>query len=155
MNYKKSKIYKLVSSQTDKIYIGSTTKTLAQRLAGHKYHCKNNKQISAKELVKFDDCKIILIEIFECNTVEELRAREYQLIQENKNICVNLHMPSRTKKDWYNDNKELTLQRSKDYYQTNKEKITEKIDCQCGGRYTYCTKARHEKTKKHLAYITT
>ena len=154
MNYKKSKIYKLVSSQTDKIYIGSTTKTLAQRLAHHKYDYKINHQISSKDLLMFDDCKIILIENFECNTVEELRAREYQLIQENKNICVNLHMPSRTNKDWYNDNKELTLQRSKDYYQANKEKINEKINCQCGGSYNRCTKARHEQSKKHLAFIT-
>lgn len=36
MNYQKSKIYKITSSQTDKIYIGSTIKTLSVRFAKHK-----------------------------------------------------------------------------------------------------------------------
>lgn len=35
------------------------------------------------------------------------------------------------------------------YMKRNKEKYKERIDCQCGGHYTYWNKTRHLKSKKH------
>ena len=29
-----------------------------------------------------------------------------------------------------------------------------KISCMCGGKYTYCNKTHHEKSKKHQRYFT-
>jgi len=47
--------------------------------------------------------------------------------------------------------------REKAYYETNKDKIKErkalKFDCPCGGQYTYSHKSKHERTKKHLEFI--
>jgi len=40
------------------------------------------------------------------------------------------------------------------YYQKHKDDINKKIECElCKGRYCLMTKARHEKTKKHLNLI--
>ena len=43
------------------------------------------------------------------------------------------------------------------YRQNNKIEINEKArlkhNCQCGGKYTQCSKAQHEKSKKHQDYV--
>ena len=75
-DYTKGKIYKLISSQTKDVYIGSTTTTLYLRFM---YHINNNKSTgdcSSKELLKFDDCRIELIEDYPCDSHLELRERE-------------------------------------------------------------------------------
>ena len=61
------------------------------------------------------------------------------------------------KKDYYENNKEKLLEKQKqyekEYREKNKEKILErrnqKCKCECGGKYTYSSKARHLKSKKH------
>ena len=69
-SYENGRIYKLVSQQTDKIYIGSTKDKLCKRIAGHKYKYKkwlndNTKGfLTSFEIVKFDDCKIELLKCF-------------------------------------------------------------------------------------------
>jgi ribosomal protein S27AE len=51
------------------------------------------------------------------------------------------------------------LMKDKKYYEDKKEKISEKrkikIDCRCGSNYNLSTKARHERTKKHVEYNVT
>ena len=41
----------------------------------------------------------------------------------------------------------------KEYYATHSEKLKEKFDCECGGKFTHTHKSRHFKTKKHQEYI--
>lgn len=41
------------------------------------------------------------------------------------------------------------------YRQDNAEKIKEKFECKCGGKYTHQGKSTHEKTKKHQTYLMT
>jgi hypothetical protein len=122
VNYKNSKIYKLVSLQTDKIYIGSTTQPLYKRFGLHKN--AGNKCMS-KELIKYDDCKIILIENFECNNKEELCKRERYYIDLYKDIIINKTIPTRTIKEYRQDNKEKINEQTKKYIEDNKEKIKE------------------------------
>ena len=106
--YQNGKIYKLVSDSTDRIYIGSTCNPLYKRLGGHKTASKNlNKCYTSKELVKFDDCKIILIEDFACERKEQLTARERYHIEQNKDICVNKIIPTRTNKEYREQNKDI------------------------------------------------
>lgn len=45
--------------------------------------------------------------------------------------------------------------KSNRYYYANKDKLLEKIDCPCGGRYDYLHKAKHLKTKKHNEWLCT
>ena len=70
----KGKIYKIISSQTEDIYIGSTNQHyLSSRLAKHRY---DGQKCSSYLITKYKDCKIILIENYPCNDINELRARE-------------------------------------------------------------------------------
>jgi calcineurin-like phosphoesterase family protein len=130
-DYQKAKIYKIISQNTDKIYIGSTTKHyLSTRLAHHK--CVYNKwkkgehhKITSFDIIQFDDCKIILIENYPCNTKEELEAREYHHIKENNDLIVNSHMPSRTKKKYEEEHKEHLETKRKQWREENKEHLKE------------------------------
>ena len=119
--YHRGKIYKLVSYQTTDVYFGSTIeKQLPNRLSKHRAHYKmwlNGKYcyLSSYEIVKHDDCKIILIEIFPCNSKDELCAREQHYIENND--CVNRYRSHTT----------LTkLEYQKQYYEQNKEKLVRK-----------------------------
>ena len=104
--YQNSKIYKIVSDKTDKIYIGSTTeKYLSNRLAGHVTNYKRYKEgksknyISSFKLLELESYQIILIEAFPCNSKAELCAREYYYIKQYGNITVNITKPTKTEED--------------------------------------------------------
>jgi hypothetical protein len=175
--YNHSKIYKLISSKTDLIYIGSTTKTLAQRIAQHKHDYKINKDndkkyISSFKLLEIGECEILLLESVNCNNKDELRAKEREWIEKFKNICVNLRMPGRTTKGWREDNRERYILANKEYREKNYDRIRnkeieyasankeqrlanarEKITCICGGITVKGSKARHEQTTKHQTFL--
>ena len=177
MDYKNGKIYKLTSDSTNKIYIGSTCQLLCRRMNEHRNNYKkfqNGKcnKTTSFELIALGDAIITLIEDYPCERREQLHARERYHIELNKDICVNKYIPTRTDKEYREANKEhleqigkeyrevnkdKILAKKKEYYQANKDKILErfsqKIICQCGGRYTLTNKLQHKRTKKHLAYM--
>lgn len=130
VNYKNGKIYKIVSDQTDKIYIGSTTDSLSRRIAKHqcdykKYLNGNRHYISSFDILKYDDAKIYLIEDYPCERKEQLLRREGEYIKENKGGCVNNKIPGRTTLEYRQNTKDNKSQYDKKYYQKNKDK---KID---------------------------
>jgi len=59
--------------------------------------------------------------------------------------------------DYYQKNKDKLIEQNKNYREKNRDKIleynNEKFNCECGGKYTRCHKARHERSKKHINYI--
>lgn len=130
VNYNDSKIYKLVSFQTEKCYVGSTTQSLGIRKASHKCDYKRwlngNRQhkITSFEIVKYDDCDAILIENYSCNNKEELHARERHWIE--KLDCVNKTIPGRTDKEWREANKDIIRQKHKVWEEANKEELKKK-----------------------------
>ena len=86
--YKFGSIYKLVSKETDKFYIGSTTMGY-DRFTGHKSNYKRYKHIETRrtdsstasyKMLKYEDCDMELIENFPCNNEFELRSREREWI---------------------------------------------------------------------------
>ena len=135
--YNNGKIYKLVSNETDKIYIGSTCKErLCQRLAKHKEHYKywlknEKKYISSFELFKLGNVEIVLLESINCNTKDELLKKEREYIDKYKDILVNnILRPIITKEEkkehleqYRKDNRNHILDIKKDYYEDNKEKL--------------------------------
>lgn len=172
VNYGNGKIYKIVCNKTGLIYIGSTTKKLlCQRLTAHKTDYnkyKNGKYnfITSFKVLENDDYNIILLENFPCNSKDELHARERFYIESIE--CVNKYIPTRTNKEYYEQNKEKIIDRmkeyqennkenikqyKKEYYENHKDKINKKIECECGCKYTHQNKARHIKTKKHQKYL--
>jgi hypothetical protein len=159
-DFNKAKIYKIVSYQTDKIYIGSTTSRLSKRLSEHiscyKSYLKGKySYVTSYEVVKFEDCDIILLESVECNSKDELHARERYWIECSD--CVNKHIPTRTKKQYNIDNKDKVADNKKQYYVDNKDKLLDhmkqKFECACSGKYTCRQTQRHTRTSKHQKYL--
>tara|TARA_R100000541_G_C1864188_1_gene79754 strand:- start:27 stop:602 length:576 start_codon:yes stop_codon:yes gene_type:complete len=123
-DYQKAKIYKLYSvSNEELVYYGSTIETLSSRLSGHIRSYKNRKNLSSKLVLDAEDYKMELIENYPCANKQQLIKRESEYIKNN--ICVNITIPCRTKKEYYEDNREKFLESAKVYRENNKEKIAE------------------------------
>ncbi len=162
-------VYKLVSP-SGKIYIGSTKKTLAHRLGGHRTDYKRflkGERGFVSSFVLFKESSNIKIELLEelkeCSKID-LLLTERKHTQEN--ICVNRVQPVRTdeeKKEYnkefqkeYNiKNKDSVAKTLHEYYVKNEVAIKERqygnIFCEaCKCDTTKHHKARHEKTAKHI-----
>jgi len=132
--YNNSKIYKICSNLSDKIYIGSTTKTLSQRLKIHikdyKHYLKTNtKYLTSIEIIKLGDFSIVLIEECNFNTQQQLFRREGEIIKLNIHNVVNMLIAGRTKEEYVVDNKEHVVEYRKKFYNDNKEQSKQyKID---------------------------
>jgi len=132
-DYSKGKIYIIRSYQTDKVYIGSTTQTLAQRLGKHrralKLYNKGEKSgyITSCEILQYDDHYIELIKNFPCDCREELQKKEGKYIRKykKKGRCVNRCIAGRTKKQYNDDNKNIIKAKAKQYREKHKEKHNE------------------------------
>jgi hypothetical protein len=95
-DYSQGKIYKIVCNKTGLVYIGSTCKTLDERLKQHEYDAKryldkkSNKFVSSIYIIISNDYKMELIENYSCNHKKELETKEYYYIT-NLEGCVNMH----------------------------------------------------------------
>jgi hypothetical protein len=189
VNYQNGKIYKIEDNTNGNVYIGSTCeKTLARRLAGHvgqyKLYLKGKcYYVSSFDIIKNNDYKIVLIEKYQCESKDELFARERHYtnlmgcvnqvknqgltlelgnVEYNKINCKKYYEINKTelneKHQTYNkENKDKIREYQKKYNQDNLETIKErqnkKHNCECGGRFTHNQKLRHMKTKRHLAFL--
>lgn len=89
-NYNNGKIYKLVSPNTDMIYIGSTCETLKRRFIVHKSNIKKGVNISSKNMFIWNDCTIELIEMVKCICRKELLEKEQYYIELYSDYCINI-----------------------------------------------------------------
>jgi len=132
--YQRGKIYKIIDNITGKVYFGSTIEPkLARRLNGHIATFKSYKQgkgsyVSSFEIFENNDYVIVLVELFPCDSKDELFMRERFYIENNE--CVNKKRPILTiqetehyNQDYYNEHKEELLQYQQEYYKENKEQI--------------------------------
>jgi hypothetical protein len=153
INYKLGKIYKIECNVTGLIYVGSTCEPiLARRLSNHVgyYQCYLNGTkkylCSSYKILENGNYDITLLEKYPCESKDELHTRERYWT--NQIECVN-----KNKAGIFNElGKQEYL---KQYYVNNKEKLQEKLNCECGGCYTYEHKTQHLKTKKHKNFIKT
>jgi group I intron endonuclease len=82
--YHKGKIYKIVNGINDDIYIGSTVKQLSNRMSGHRSMAKlfpDRKVYITMNEIGISHFKIILVEEYKCDNIDQLRAREDYFIQ--------------------------------------------------------------------------
>lgn len=56
-------------------------------------------------------------------------------------------------KAWYDLNRDSLISYQKQYKIDNMHKLGCKINCACGGKYTFYNKSHHFKTKRHSNYI--
>lgn len=172
--YSCGKIYKLVSSHTDKIYIGSTTILLSKRLSCHRsahYGTTEKLKTAAGELFDLGDVTIELIEDYPCNTRLELVMREQYWIDYYRDWAVNKYNPYTTHEQIKQRNREKTKQcierkkqdpewvakrnqYTKNYYAANKEQYEanrkQLINCECGSIITKGSLNKHKRTATHL-----
>ena len=101
-------IYKLICSETNRFYIGSTMSSLHDRLIRHS-NLKYN-QSTSKCLI---NPTIELIETIETNNHDIVYDREKEMIKMcmiiNKDLIVNKNIPNRKADEYYNDMKKSLL----------------------------------------------
>src|SRR5689334_9483620 len=99
-DYHESKIYKIINSVNEKVFIGSTTfKTLGQKLAIHRKNCYRKDQITTYSLYRAmrklgkHKFSIILIKRYPCSSKEELIEEEERIIKTYPiNVIYNLNV---------------------------------------------------------------
>jgi hypothetical protein len=125
-DYKNGKIYKITSTETEDVYVGSTCATLKDRLCKHKSAFKTGKGRigTAKNILKYANAIIELIENFPCGTKKELLDREGEIIKNTP--CINTQIQGRTMTEYREDNKEKLKQQSADYRTNNKALLNDK-----------------------------
>jgi hypothetical protein len=137
VNYQNGKIYAIKSNSGDKIYVGSTTKKyLSARMGDHRGSFKVWKKGNATRCMSYElftqygveNCYIELIELFPCDTKDELTTRENHYIRSlvcvNKQLAISTPESRGASKQRYRDN---NREKIKEHYQMNKEQIKEKV----------------------------
>ena len=138
-------IYKIVSNQTPKYYIGSTILSLNKRLAKHKWASKS-RGCTSKLILQYDDAKIEKLYDIEVETIKELREIERNEVMANRDNLVNKFL-TRTKQE------QQKIQNKK-RYQNHRDRIhawnNTVVNCDhCDKTYTKANKSRHMK-RYHL-----
>lgn len=185
IDYSKTIIYKLVHKDDlndENIYVGHTT-DFTKRKYSHKKACynPNDKEYNLKknQFIRgnggWDAWCMIEVEKYPCNDINEATARE-RFWKRELNATLNSCEPNRSKKEWYQDNKEKISERDKQYQQDyrdkiseyqvryqakyrqdNKDKITEKskqkVKCDiCGCEVSRNNLPKHKKSKKCMTF---
>ena len=124
-NYQNGKIYTIRCRNDDTlIYVGSTCETLSRRLTTHRAAYKvNNSRFFYTFIDNWIDWYIELYEDCPCNTKEELRKREGEVIRSIGTL--NYEIAGRTQKEYETDNKLIRQSQKKEYYINNIDKIRE------------------------------
>ena len=146
-------IYKITSTAGEKVYVGSTTQSLARRWGGHKATQLRVHQCTSKILFEeygIDTCSMEAIEKVD----HDKRVERERFWIENTENCVNHNIPGRTLVEWRLDNKERLSEIAKAFYLENSAKIkaykTERIACPtCGQNLARDSLAKHKK-RRHL-----
>jgi hypothetical protein len=137
-NYKNGKIYKIISKNTDMIYIGSTTKVkLTTRLSEHRHSFNHNGSMSSRNMFLWDDAEIKLIENYPCESKIELRKREQYYLDLYPDYIVNDERKAYIDKKEYNRNymkqrreegslKPIDKSYYREWYEKNRERELEK-----------------------------
>jgi hypothetical protein len=134
-NYSNGKIYTIRFHNSNEIYIGSTTQSLAVRFGGHKRNKSSSiyKKINDKYNGDWKECYYELYENYSCNNKEELCKKEGEVIRLFKNDenydCINCRIAGRTQNEYNTEyrqnNLERERERDKKYYYENKERKSE------------------------------
>lgn len=133
MDFSKTVIYKIVCNDlniTD-TYVGHTT-NFTKRKNCHKSQCNNEKytgyDLKIYQTIRdnggWNNWSMIQICKYPCESLNEATTEErrhYELLNAN----LNTHNPCRGKKEYYEDNKDILLEKMKIYYEENRDKKIE------------------------------
>tara|TARA_R110000796_G_scaffold137416_1_gene253499 strand:+ start:3255 stop:3704 length:450 start_codon:yes stop_codon:yes gene_type:complete len=138
-------------------------------MAQHRSSFKRGSGTTSRNIIKYGDAVIVLIEKFPCDNKDDIRKRERFWVETLD--CVNKNIPGRGKKEYQKgyrndhkaqitqyreDHKDQQEEYQKQYHIQNKAQIHKrkntKVGCDCGGRYTYANKAQHFDSDKHFLW---
>jgi group I intron endonuclease len=127
-DFGKGKIYKITNDYNDEVYIGSTCDLLTKRFSKHKNDSKNEKKKNSPiyklmNEIGYERFRIELIENYPYQDKYQLIQREGHYIREIGTL--NKKIEGRTKKQYYEHNKDKILENKKEYREANKELILE------------------------------
>jgi hypothetical protein len=130
--YNDSKIYAIFCKETNDVYIGSTCKSIFDRIQLHiADSIKLTGGTTSKQIICRNNYSFMLLEHVNCETNKDLISKEMEYIKKYKNDksfnCVNKAV-KRTDEEI----KEYNKQRKHIYYENNKDKISEY------NKKTYC-----------------
>ena len=166
VNYSEAKIYKILNTVDDEIYVGSTTQPLSKRMRKHRMNAKYRatKFYQHMNNIGIHNFYIELIQKFPCNSNEELYTKEGEWIR--KIGTLNQLVAGRTKQQYREQNKDKLRKQNQEYKEQNKDKIREQnkqyrennssiCTCVCGSRVSKINMCKHIKTDKHKQFIET
>jgi len=154
--YENGKIYRISCLDTGKYYIGSTIRTIEERLYKHKHSYKyylNGKYhyVSSFDVLENNNYVIELVEEYSCNNKRELNQRESIYIKKciDDELCVNKRRAFITDEE----RKEYDKKYGKEYNRKNSYIILErrklKYNCLCGLNIIKNNFRQHLKSKNH------
>ena len=118
------KIYKIWSSETDEIYVGSTVSPLHKRMYKHRHdatHGRTKMRIHQEmQRLGLDTFTIELIQHYPCTTCDELHMREGYWIRALK-PSLNALIAGRTRKEWKDDNKDRLAVKARERWLSNRD----------------------------------
>ena len=146
-------IYIIKHKDSDALYVGSTTDFHLRKI-NHKSDSYNEKykgyNIKLYQFIldnggwkRFDIWKI------DCCDEENAFEKEQEYMDKLKPTLND----RRANGFDFDRQKEYHKQYNEKYYENNKDKLNEKMDCDCGGKYTKQHKKRHLKSQKHIDFI--
>jgi hypothetical protein len=188
IDYSKTIIYKIINyDYAELVYVGSTT-NFTKRKQSHKDAVFNQNSLRhnlkiykiIRENGNWESWNMIKICDYPCNDKREAEFEEDKHMMELK-ANMNTYRASRTKEQYYVDNKDKIKQyrddnkdKIKQYHEDNKDKIKEnlkkyyddnkdqinankskKCTCECGSPFTIGNKSQHIKTMKPQKYLNT
>jgi hypothetical protein len=153
-NYQDGKIYTIrCRNDNTLIYVGSTTMTLARRIAEHRFASVNNNSRKLYQSVngEWDNWYIELYEVFPCENKQELNKREGEIIREI--VTLNYEIAGRTRKEWAKDNPDKVKLNAQRYHENHRE---ERLEASRIYQQTHCEELLEKKKKfreEHKAEI--
>ena len=134
MDYSNGKIYKIINTITDDVYVGSTCNSLEKRLIKHKSEMNCNTYSKKKLHQKMrelgvDVFYIKLIQDAPCESKAELRAIEGKYIREIGTL--NKHIAGRTQPIYIQETKDQKREYDKNYREARQEQISERRKKHC------------------------
>ena len=91
MSYREGIIYNLFSPNTNRCYIGCTTKDLNTTFTHLRAYCKKKRNVSSNEIIEAGSPQIEVLETFQDITIPELRKELGKIQEKYADACINRH----------------------------------------------------------------
>jgi hypothetical protein len=164
--YQFGRIYRCISKDEEKIYVGCTTGSLKSRRNGHKsgYYAwkRGDKYTTIYDIIEEDgieDFRLELLEYYPCKNKGELEKKEKEWMKKFGDKCINLMKNEFDRPKWAREYREANLEQHRESVRIYSEKpeVRERrrnwaairIECNiCGRMTTNGHKSTHQQSER-------